>query len=208
LIVYDDAGGVIAARFWWMGTELGLDVAVLDGGVQGWPGQLTTEVDLVPEVDPQLEFDAEGFASGTVTLEELLYALGDSTVRLTDARDSARYRGEVEPVDPRAGHIPGALSLPSSSLLQYPGGPHRSREELSEIIADVLGSELNERTLVASCGSGVTACHTILVMEHVYGLRPRLFPGSFSQWSRRLELAVAIGADVGTLDEDEEGRVS
>ncbi len=199
-IAYDDAGGVVASRFWWMATELGLDCSVLDGGLKAWQGPLTTDIFSRETSQSTAVFPDASFAKGTITISALARGLRSEALILTDARDHTRYRGELEPIDPRPGHIPGAFSLPSSSFLVEPGGLHRPGSELQRTITEMLGSELDESSLVASCGSGVTACHTILVFEHVFNLRPRLFPGSYSQWSQSDELPVAVGATPGRLD--------
>lgn len=177
VVAYDDRGGAIAARLWWMLTSQGHDaVTVLDGGIQAWTdagGDLSTVV-----IDPvPTSFEARPWA-GTATIDEV--ADRPATAAVLDARDADRYAGTVEPVDPKAGHLPGALSLPMTSNLETD-----LRFRPPQVLADgfdALG--IDERThVIAHCGSGVTACHTILAAE-IAGLpRPDLYVGSWSDWS-------------------------
>ena len=186
VVVYDDASGTVAARLWWMLLHFGHErVAVLDGGLQAWRGELATDEVRVPPGDfvagPPLD-------AGAVDLEQVR-ARPPATV-LLDVRLAERYRGEVEPVDPRAGHIPGAVSAVWSGNLDGDGrflSPDRLRERFTG-----LGVESGDQ-VVAYCGSGVNACHTLLALE-VAGLPGgRLYAGSWSDWSRHPELPVATG---------------
>lgn len=180
IVAYDDAGGAIAARLWWMLRALGHDdTYVLDGGLQRWRevgGALTQET---PDHPPATMRLRDSFA-GTVGYEEV--AGRREALRLVDARGAERYRGEVEPIDPVAGHIPSAVNLPYADNLQADGRfdePHRIRGRFSDL--EITTPE----TTVMYCGSGVTACHNILAME-VAGLgTARLYPGSWSDWSAR-----------------------
>ena len=177
VVAYDDRGGAIAARLWWMLTSQGHDSAtVLDGGIQAWRdlgGDLSTVVvDPVPAV-----FDAQPW-TGTVTIDEV--ADRRATATILDARDADRYAGDVEPVDPKAGHIPGAMSQPMTGNLGTDLRFHPP--QVLQRRFDAMG--IGERThVIAHCGSGVTACHTILAAE-IAGLpRPDLYVGSWSDWS-------------------------
>jgi thiosulfate/3-mercaptopyruvate sulfurtransferase len=191
IVAYDDAGGTIAARLWWMLDVLGHpDVAVLDGGIQAWSaigGPLTNVVTELPPATLTLR-DAW---SRTIDRETLSRRLG--TVAVIDARAPERYRGDEEPIDPVAGHIPSSRSLPTESNLGSDGRllpPSILRERFAG-----LGSEV-----VTACGSGVTACHHALAMR-VAGLPdPILYPGSYSDWSRA-GLPVATGDDPGSAPE-------
>jgi thiosulfate/3-mercaptopyruvate sulfurtransferase len=177
VVAYDDRGGAIAARLWWMLTSQGHDtVTVLDGGIQAWTdlgGDLSTVV-----IDPvPTSFEAQAW-TGTVTIDEV--ADRPATAVVLDARDADRYAGDVEPVDPKAGHIPGALSQPMTGNL---GTDLRFRPP--PVLADGFGAlGIDRRThVITHCGSGVTACHTILAAE-IAGLpRPDLYVGSWSDWS-------------------------
>lgn len=178
VVAYDDQGGAIAARLWWMLDNLGhRSVAVLDGGLRAWTdagGVLTTE----PATHPPVDLSLATAWSRVVDRSGLKERLGE--VVLLDARAGERYRGEVEPVDPVPGHIPGARSAPTGGNLDREGR-FRSPEALRERYGS-LGC--TESEVITSCGSGVTACHTALAMR-IAGLPdPVLYPGSFSDWSR------------------------
>lgn len=181
VVAYDDGNGMYAARLWWMLRWVGHDaVAVLDGGLRRWLQQglpLTDELpqpaagNFVARLRPALAVDAAA----------VLRASGDAGVRLLDARAPERYRGEVEPIDAVAGHVPGARNHPFGLSLASDGRflpPAALRESLSA----TLGGVPAERT-VAMCGSGVTACHLLLALEHAGLEGARLYPGSWSEWS-------------------------
>jgi thiosulfate/3-mercaptopyruvate sulfurtransferase len=183
VVAYDDAGGVIAARLVWMLRATGHDAALLDGGLGADDGALET----TDPVRPAATFTPRPWPA------ELLATLEDATDRrnvVLDARPADRYRGAPDPHDPRAGHIPGARSLPCRGHL---GGDGRL------LPVDALRSRFaaagvtGEEPVVSSCGSGVTACHNLLVMEHAGLGRGRLYPGSWSQYSREPGRPVATG---------------
>jgi thiosulfate/3-mercaptopyruvate sulfurtransferase len=192
VVVYDDAGGTIAARLWWMLDALGhRHVAVLDGGLPAWEAAglpMTTEVPSLPPADFSVR---EDHWPRTVDREDLKRLLG--SVVLLDGRAGARYRGEIEPIDPVAGHIPTAISAPTDGNLD---GSARF------LAPDALRARFDATTggaheVITSCGSGITACHNALAMR-VAGLPdPILYPGSHSDWSRSGE-SVATGPDPGT----------
>jgi len=189
IVAYDDAGGTIAARLWWMLDVLGHpDVSVLDGGIQAWSAIGGPLTDVVPELAPATLTLGDTW-SRTIDRDTLSQRLGD--VALLDARAPERYRGEEEPIDPVAGHIPTARSLPTDSNLGMDGRmlpPSILRERFVD-----LGPEV-----VTACGSGVTACHHALAMR-VAGLPdPILYPGSYSDWSRA-GLPVATGNEPGSV---------
>jgi thiosulfate/3-mercaptopyruvate sulfurtransferase len=174
VIGYDDDGGAIAARLVWMLRVTGRDAALLDGGVGGWPGPLETE----PVRRPAASLTPRPWpAERVASIDEAAQAPGV----VIDGRTAERYAGAPDPHDPRAGHLPGARSLPTREHVG-PDGHLLDRETLRERFASV-GIEPGT-DVVSYCGSGVTACHNLLVLEHA-GLGPgRLFPGSWSQWSR------------------------
>ncbi|PRY73601.1 sulfurtransferase [Halomonas ventosae] len=186
VVVYDDTGGQLAAaRAWWMlacwaGHP---DVRLLDGGLRAWlaaGGELFEDGD--PEAMPASSDWQPAFHDQShVTAGELL--AGPAT--LIDARARERFRGEAEPIDPMAGHIPGAVCRPSADNLNADG--HFKP-------AGALASELPEgESPIAYCGSGVTACHTILAYAIAGRPLPRLYPGSWSEWIRDPARPVATG---------------
>ncbi|RZS90076.1 thiosulfate/3-mercaptopyruvate sulfurtransferase [Motilibacter rhizosphaerae] len=175
VVAYDDAGGVMAARLVWMLRVLGEPAALLDGGLTAYTGPLERDEQPRTPVDvPVRPWPPEALAE----LDEVA-RLGAGTV-LLDARQAERYRGEVETVDPRAGHIPGARSLPCRENLD-PSGRFLPVEQLRARFAAVGVDGTGD--VVSSCGSGVTACHTLLALEHAGLGTGRLYVGSWSQWS-------------------------
>jgi thiosulfate/3-mercaptopyruvate sulfurtransferase len=182
VVAYDDAGGVVAARLVWLLRATGHDAALLDGGLPaGGDARETGPVGPAKARFTPRPWPAERLAG----IDELDRAI------LVDARDRNRYSGEFEPVDPRPGHIPGARNLPAREMLDE-HGRLRPAEELRAKLGRAGVTESDE--VVSSCGSGVNACHTLLVLEAL-GLPPgRLFPGSFSQWSHT-DRPVATGGE-------------
>jgi thiosulfate/3-mercaptopyruvate sulfurtransferase len=185
VVAYDDVGGWVAARLWWMLDVLGHDrVAVLDGGIDAWVaagGALSTDEPIFPPAELHL---ADRW-SRVIDRTELKARLGD--VVLLDARAPARYRGETEPVDPVAGHIPTAINAPVDGNLA--DGRFRSPDELVARLRD-LGVDGSAGPVVTSCGSGTSALHHALAMR-VAGLPdPILYVGSYSDWSRSGERIV------------------
>jgi thiosulfate/3-mercaptopyruvate sulfurtransferase len=176
VVAYDDAGGVIAARLVWMLRAIGHDAALLDGGLSSWPaGQLHTDS---PRPRPPATFTAQPWPAKLLASIDEVAATRDV---LIDARDRGRFAGDADPVDPRSGHIPGAKNVPTREHLNS-RGQIASPEQLRKTFA-AAGIEPGT-PVISYCGSGVTACHNLLALEHA-GLGPaRLFPGSWSQWSR------------------------
>jgi thiosulfate/3-mercaptopyruvate sulfurtransferase len=194
VVAYDDAGGTIAARLWWMLDALAhRSVAVLDGGLPAWEAaglSVTTEIPSYPKA--LLTVPAGGWPR-TVDRSDFKQRLG--SVVLLDARAGPRYRGEVEPVDRVPGHIPTAVSAPTARNLDATGR-FATAAALRERF-ETLGAGTN-REVVTSCGSGITACHNALAMR-IAGLPdPILYPGSYSDWTASGE-AVATGEDPGVL---------
>jgi thiosulfate/3-mercaptopyruvate sulfurtransferase len=173
VVAYDDAGGVVAARLVWMLRAIGHDAALLDGGLAAGGDERETG-----PVEPEpARFTPRPWPADRLAGIDDLHAAGRV---LLDARDRDRYTGATEPVDPRPGHIPGARSLPARAMLG-PDGRLRPAEELRSQLAEAGVGDAAD--VVASCGSGVTACHTLLVLEALGRPPARLFPGSYSQWS-------------------------
>ncbi|HEV7188798.1 MAG TPA: sulfurtransferase [Blastococcus sp.] len=177
VVAYDAAGGLAAARAWWLLRWGGLtDVRLLDGGIDGWVaagGPLETG-DVVPGTG---DVTLAGGGMPVLSIDDAV-ALPASGGLLLDARAGERYRGEVEPVDPRAGHVPGAVSAPTSENLT--NGRFRPAAELAGRFAD-LGA-VTGTTVGVYCGSGVTAAHEVAALAHA-GIEAALWPGSWSQWS-------------------------
>jgi thiosulfate/3-mercaptopyruvate sulfurtransferase len=193
VIAYDDVGGWVAARLWWMLDDLGHErVVVLDGG---WPAWLAAGGDVSTDapVFPPARLHVRDRWTRMVELEGLRSRLGD--VVLLDARGAARYRGETEPIDAYPGHIPTARSAPTDANLD-PSGAFLPAGELAERYA-ALGADGSAGEVVTSCGSGVSACHNALAMR-IAGLpAPILYPGSYSDWSRH-GLPVVTGPQPGS----------
>ncbi|MEZ5551606.1 MAG: sulfurtransferase [Pseudomonadales bacterium] len=172
VVVYDDAGGAFAGRAWWCLRWLGHEaVALLDGGLAGWCGELTEETRAVVPGN----FSIRPSLTRTVDAATLLSRGED--FQLTDARSEARFSGTEEPVDPVAGHIPGARCLPFQGNLDS-SGRFLSADLLRERFADLV------EPVVCYCGSGVTAAHNVLAMRIAGYPEPFLYPGSWSEWIR------------------------
>jgi thiosulfate/3-mercaptopyruvate sulfurtransferase len=190
VVAYDEAGGGIAARLWWLTRWLGHDdAAVLDGGIAEWRRAGLPVTDQIPALR-SAPFAARPNAALTADAGEVNRARQSDVHRVFDARAPARYRGEIEPIDPIAGHIAGARSLPFEQNLRdgrfLPVGELRARYEAA---LDGVGAT----AAIAYCGSGVTACHTVLAATHAGLDGMRLYPGSFSEWICSPEHAVLKG---------------
>ncbi|MGN8246935.1 sulfurtransferase [Cellulomonas soli] len=191
VVVYDGAGGVSAARAWWLLRWAGVrDVRLLDGGLQAWQaagysleaGPVTAEpgdVVLVAGALPTLDADGAAALAGSGTL--------------LDARAAERYAGEVEPVDPKAGHIPGAVSAPTTANLDADGRflPGDALRERFRALRAQEGAPV-----AVYCGSGVTAAHEVAALASI-GVEAALYPGSWSQWSHDETRPVATGITDG-----------
>lgn len=180
VVAYDAQGGCFAARAWWLLRWLGHEaVAVLDGGRQAWAaagGPLTAERSESPASAPELTETAP--AMPTIEGAELLAGLG--RLRVLDARAPERFRGEVEPLDAVAGHVPGATNRFFKLNLQA-DGCFKPAAQLREELRPLLGGT-DPAQLVQQCGSGVTACHNLLAFEQAGLHGSRLYPGSWSEW--------------------------
>jgi thiosulfate/3-mercaptopyruvate sulfurtransferase len=192
VVAYDAAGGALAAaRFWWLARLAGIDnIAVLDGGWAAWlAARLPTDDALVRReaTSVHLAFDA----TGTVAAEELAEGVASGHFLLLDARATPRFRGEVEPLDPVAGHVPGARNHPFAENLDAQGR-FRLPEELQRAFAAAIGTHRAE-DIVHMCGSGVTACHNLLAMEYAGLCGSRLYAPSWSGWVSDASRGVALG---------------
>jgi thiosulfate/3-mercaptopyruvate sulfurtransferase len=192
VVVYDDTGGAAAARAWWLLRWAGLaDVRLLDGGLAAWQrdGGAVEAGEVVAEPGDVV---MTGGGMPTLTLEEAA-ALPAAGGLLLDARAGERYRGEVEPIDPRAGHVPGAVSAPTTQNLAG-DGTFLPVAVLSERFA-ALGAAPG-RAVGVYCGSGVTAAHEVAALAEA-GIDAALWPGSWSQWSADPARPAATGAEPG-----------
>jgi thiosulfate/3-mercaptopyruvate sulfurtransferase len=173
VVAYDESGQGGAARLWWLLRHFGHDdAAVLDGGMAAWRAA-GGPLEAGPPPERGGDFEARSRSGDTIEPAELRERLDDPGLELLDARAPERYAGEREPIDPVAGHIPGARNVPFAELA--PEGRFLAPGELRE--------RLGDGSLVAYCGSGVTAC-TVLLAAELAGLSDgRLYPGSWSEWS-------------------------
>jgi thiosulfate/3-mercaptopyruvate sulfurtransferase len=191
LVAYDEGSNAVAARLWWLMRYFGQRSALLDGGLAAWVAsgrplepdethlQATGKQELVP--DPGMTVDAAA----------LVRNLGGDAQVVLDARATQRFSGEVENLDSRAGHIPGAKNRPFGANLG-PEGRFKAPQELRREFAALLESR-PATEVVHSCGSGVTACHNLFAME-LAGLEgSRLYPGSWSEWIRDPARPIATG---------------
>lgn len=195
VVTYDDDNGSMAARLWWMLRWLGHDtVAVLDGGWarwqrEGYPSRGGEEhrpaAQFVPAPRPEL----------VASVDEVLQLLHNPDYQLVDARGAARYRGDEEPVDPAAGHIPGAISHPFTDNLDAEG-KFLSPAALRERFTAQLGAHTPEQA-VMYCGSGVSAAHNVLALVHAGLGDTRLYPGSWSEWIADPTRPIAKGEEPG-----------
>lgn len=198
VIAYDDVGGSIAARLWWMLDDLGHErVAILDGGYQSWVAAgypITTEV---PAARPPGHLRLR--EAWTNVIDRAAVAAGLGGFVLLDARGGPRYRGEVEPIDAIAGHIPTARNAPADANLG-PDGRLLSPAALAERFGS-LGVAGEVGPVVTSCGSGITACFNSLAMR-IAGLPdPILYTGSYSDWTQA-GMPVAVGPEPGDAPDE------
>jgi len=189
VIAYDDAGGAFAGRLWWLLRCMGHDkVAVLNGGIKQWQKQGLPVTTALPVIKPTT-FRAYLDDSAWLNAVQVETSTARKTICLIDARTPERYRGEQEPIDPVAGHIPSALNrafqlnLDSNGLFLAP-------EQLRKQFKQLIGTTIPEQ-VVHYCGSGVTACHNLLAMEYAGLTGSKIYTGSWSEWIRNKNRTVA-----------------
>lgn len=193
VVAYDGNGGALAAaRLWWMLRICGIAASVLDGGWQAWrdAGLQIEQGEARPR--PPTKVDVHFDPAQVVYYEELERLREEDSTLLLDARGAARYRGEVEPIDPVAGHVPGALNRPFNDNLDANGrfkSPARLREEFALVMGDS-----DPREVIHMCGSGVTAAHNLLAMEAAGLHGSRLFAPSWSGYVSDPSRPIATGA--------------
>jgi len=189
VVIYDDAGGAFAGRLWWLLRCMGHDkVAVLDGGIKHWQNLGLPITTTLPAIKPAT---FRPYLNDAVWLNALQVQnnLAKKSIRLIDARTPERYRGEQEPIDPVAGHIPYALNRAFQLNLDS-NGLFLSAKQLRDQFKQLIGATAPEQ-VVHYCGSGVTACHNLLAMEHAGLTGSKLYAGSWSEWIRNKNRAVA-----------------
>lgn len=186
VVAYDDANGLAAARAWWLLRRAGVDVRVLDGGLAAWrtAGLPLETGDVLPTPGAVTLAEATG---DTLSIDEA--AAFPASGVLIDSRAAERFRGDVEPLDPIAGHIPGAVNVPMAELLQDDG----TVKDAAALRTAFARAGVEPGVPVAAyCGSGVTAAHTALVLAEL-GLDAAIFPGSWSAWSNTPGRPIAVG---------------
>ena len=190
VVVYDAVQGSHAVRLWWMLTVTGHRAAVLDGGLQAWDGRSAEGVD---RPSPAV-FTARPWPEASLAdADQVRSALADGSAVVLDARAPERYCGEVEPIDAKAGHIPGAISAPWSGNLDPTTGRFLPPRVLAERF-EGLGAQGGESSIV-QCGSGITALHDALAMRIVGLAMPRLYVGSWSDWISEPDRPIASGEE-------------
>lgn len=188
VVAYDDTGGAIAARLWWLLRYHGHEaVAVLDGGWRAWLAA-GLPVTLRPADRAQREFQGQCRRQWLVTVDQI-----PMVPRLVDSRDPARYRGDFEPFDPVAGHIPGAVNYHFACNLDR-GGYFLPQATIAGQLQRVLADTPSGET-VFYCGSGVNACHNLLAVVYAGYADARLYAGSWSEWCRDPRRGVATGEE-------------
>ena len=191
VVAYDDTSGAFAGRLWWLLRCMGHDkVAVLDGGIKNGQKQGLPVTTTLPAVKPAT-FRPYLNEDAWLNALQVQNSLARKSICLIDARTPERYRGEQEPIDPVAGHIPYALNRAFQLNLDS-NGLFLPAEKLREQFKQLIGAGAPEQ-VVHYCGSGVTACHNLLAMEHAGLTGSKLYAGSWSEWIRNKNRAVATG---------------
>lgn len=193
LVAYDTSGGQMAVRLWWLARWIGHhEVAVLDGGLAAWQraGQ-ELSVAVPPQPQPG-ELALRASLAPSIDVTGVQAALASGTPTIVDARTAERYRGDAEPIDPVAGHIPGAVNRPMPDNLQ-PDGRFKEAAVLRAEFAALLG-DVAPANVAHHCGSGIAGCHNVLAMELAGLGGSLLYPGSWSEWCADPNRPIATGA--------------
>jgi len=180
VVIYDQGGGMFAARLWWLLRWLGHEkVAVVDGGWQKWKEERLPVQDVTPAKEPSA-FIPQLQTALEAGVDDVMACQANPNAKLLDARGADRFRGENETIDPVAGHIPGAVSAPFMDNLDANGTFHSVlvlKNSFNQLLDNTSAKEA-----IVYCGSGVTAAHNILAMVHAGMEEPRLYAGSWSHW--------------------------
>lgn len=183
IVVYDTSNGAnAAARCWWMLKSAGFEASVLNGGLQAAEKEGIERSHGEGSFEKAENYGLKTWRLPTINIEEIEEGLKNKTLTVVDVRDAYRYRGESEPIDLVAGHIPGAVNFPFSENLNE-NGNFLSPEILRNKYSDFLKGKPEK--IIVHCGSGVTACHTALAMDYAGMELPSVYVGSWSEWSRR-----------------------
>jgi thiosulfate/3-mercaptopyruvate sulfurtransferase len=192
VVGYDDEGGAVAARLWWLLRYFGLSVGrVLDGGLAAWRAEGRPLETAAPTRRPASRVALAAHPERVVDKRRLVELLREPGTLLLDARSPERFTGKVEPLDARPGHIPGAKNAPTDGNLVAPAGRFLPPTALAERFA-ALGAT-DARTIVSSCGSGVKACHNLLALALADRPDALLYEGSWSEWAADKDLPVELG---------------
>nr|WP_315224388.1 sulfurtransferase [uncultured Flavobacterium sp.] len=185
VIIYDDKNGSnAAARFWWMLRAIGHEkVQVINGGLQAAVKSGFPVSSIVEKYNQTEKYPMVGWKLPLTDSDEVEIARNNTQSIVIDVRDKNRFDGISEPLDLIAGHIPGAINVPFSENLDENGFYHHA-ETLKEKYSQIIGDK-NPENIIVHCGSGVTACHTLLAMDYAGIPIPKLYVGSWSEWSRQ-----------------------
>ncbi len=192
VVIYDDKSGAnAAARAWWMLKAFGIEkVQILDGGFQEAEKSGLEMSSREEHIHQTVVRIPEEWKLPTANIQEVENSIAENSATVIDVRDAYRYRGDSEPIDLVAGHIPGAINIPFSENLDE-NGLFLSQEQLRNKYSELLNNQPEK--LIIQCGSGVTACHTIFALHYAGFEMPKLYVGSWSEWSRR-DKAIATEA--------------
>ncbi len=181
IVVYDDENSSMCARFWWMLKLVGIEkCAVLDGGYKSWIASKFPTDKSIPKNHKNENIVYNFNEDYLINTEELKNKLKDNSIYLVDARDKERFLGKIEPIDKKAGHVPGAINMPFKENLEK-DGRFKKKENLLKLFKNI--NKDNSKDIINMCGSGVTACHNFLAMEYCGLKRSRIYVGSWSEWS-------------------------
>ena len=181
IVVYDEGNSSMCSRLWWMLKLIGLkNCAVLDGGYKAWKLKNMPTNNIVPNHYKKNKMQYDYNSDYLIDTKTLKNKLEKKSICLIDARDTDRFSGKIEPLDKKAGHIPGAINLPFKDNLDE-NGFFKNKDELKKRFEEILKDNTNE--VINMCGSGVTACHNFLAMEHCGIGLSKIYVGSWSAWS-------------------------